>query len=56
MDAFINTNDQIEHLMLDNPYWYEDSASSYKRLAEDYPDMERMQKFSAAYNNDSSFL
>ncbi|GAA6511637.1 S41 family peptidase [Enterocloster bolteae] len=54
MDAFINTNDQIGHLMLDNPYWYEDSASSYKRLAEDYPDMERMQKFSAAYNNDKS--
>uniref|UniRef100_UPI001F17BE7E S41 family peptidase n=1 Tax=Enterocloster aldenensis TaxID=358742 RepID=UPI001F17BE7E len=54
LDAFINTNDQIGHLMLDNPYWYEDSASSYKSLARDYPEMERMQKFSAAYNNDKS--
>lgn len=54
LDAFINSNDQIGHLMLDNPYWYEDSASSYKSLAKDYPEMERMQKFSTAYNNDKS--
>lgn len=54
LDTFINTNDQIGHLMLDNPYWYEDSASSYQSLAKDYPDMERMQKFSAAYNNEKS--
>ena len=54
LDEFINTNDQIGHLLLHNPYWFEETADSYRRVAADYPDSDRMQKLAAAYNNPKS--
>lgn len=54
LEQYVNSVQQLGHLMIFNPYSYLETASGYKEIAEAYPENEYIAKIAEAYNNKKS--